>query len=156
VPAFGTANTALKANWGNKDGQSTSTDPNAGYRLSFDGVWIHNTLADIPYTNGGAFCLIISNLSAGAHTVTTYHNEAWGNHVNTPGPWHGTNHFMSGCVISVDGAMVLTNTLSYYATSGDVTNNYMDSGGHQQSVPLLSDSACAVAAAAHSAGGTPM
>jgi hypothetical protein len=111
VPAFGTANTALKANWGNKDGTTTA----GNYPLSFDGVWTHNTSADIPYTNGGAFCLIISNLSAGAHTITTYHNDVYGNHVNSS--WHGTNHFMSGCVISVDGVPVLTNTPSYYATN---------------------------------------
>ena len=108
APAFGTANTALKANWGNKDGASK-------YPLSMDGVWTHNTTADIPYTNGGAFCLIISNLSAGAHTIATYHNDVWGNHVNAT--WHGTNHFMSGCVISVDGVTMLTNTPSYYTTN---------------------------------------
>ncbi|HTS19719.1 MAG TPA: Ig-like domain-containing protein [Verrucomicrobiae bacterium] len=115
VPAYGTANTSLIANWGNKDGNSTSTDPNSGYRLSTDGVWTYNTALGIPYTNGGAFCLVLSNLSAGVHTITTYHNDVYGNHVGTT--WHGTNHFMSGCVISVDGSTVLTSTPSYYATN---------------------------------------
>ena len=115
APVFGTANVILKADWGNKDGDNTSTDPNAGYRLSADGVFTYNSTAGIPYTNGGAFCLVISNLSAGAHTVTTYHNDEWGNHVNTT--WHGTNHFLSGCVITVDGVTVMTNTPSYYATN---------------------------------------
>lgn len=111
VPAFGTANTSLKADWGNKDGALTA----GNYPLSYDGLWTYNTTAGIPYTNGGAFCLIISNLSAGVHTITTYHNDVYGTHVNTT--WHGTNHFMSGCVVSVDGVPVLTNTPSYYATN---------------------------------------
>src|ERR1017187_8323062 len=92
-PAFGTANVILKADWGNKDGDNTSTDPNAGYRLSTDGVFTFNSPANSPYTNGGAFCLIISNLSAGTHTITTYHNDEWGNHINNS--WHGSNNFMS-------------------------------------------------------------
>src|SRR6266478_4833640 len=64
VPAIGTANIGLKADWGNKDGNTTSTDPNAGYRLCTDGVWTHDFSANRPVTNGGAFCLVISNLSA--------------------------------------------------------------------------------------------
>ena len=110
-PAFGTANTALKADWGNKDGASTA----GNYPLSYDGLWTYYTTNSIPYTNGGAFCLILSNLSAGVHMLTTYHNDVYGNHVNAS--WHGTNHFMSGCVISVDGVPMLTNTPSYYATN---------------------------------------
>ncbi len=115
VPAYGTANTSLKADWGNKDGNTTSPDPNAGYRLCADGMWTQDSSIGKPYTNGGAFCLVISNLSAGAHTITTYHNDIWGNHVNTS--WHGSNNFMSGCIVSVDGVPVLTNTPSYYATN---------------------------------------
>ncbi|HXI82950.1 MAG TPA: T9SS C-terminal target domain-containing protein [Verrucomicrobiae bacterium] len=115
TPVIGTANIGLKADWGNKDGNNTSTDPNAGYRLSADGVFAFNFSAGIPATNGGAFCLIVSNLSAGAHTITTYHNDEWGNHVNTT--WHGSNNFMSSCVVSVGGAPVFTNTPSYYATN---------------------------------------
>jgi hypothetical protein len=108
VPAFGTSGSVLKANWGNKNGQSK-------YQLSFDGVWPHNSVSDIPYTNGGAFCLIISNLSAGAHTVTTYHNDVWGNVAGST--WHPSNTFMSGCIISVDGSVVTTSRPSYYTTN---------------------------------------
>jgi len=115
TPAIGAVNIGLKADWGNKDGASTSTDPSAGYRLSYDGVRTHDFSGNRPVTNGGAFCLVISNLSAGAHTITTYHNDIWGNHVNTA--WHGSNNFMSGCVINVDGATVLTSAPSYYATN---------------------------------------
>jgi hypothetical protein len=107
VPAFGTSGSVLKANWGNKDGQSK-------YPLSFDGVWPHNSVSDIPYTNGGAFCLIISNLSAGPHTVTTYHNDVWG---TGRGAWHATNALMSGCIISVDGSVITTSRPSYYTTN---------------------------------------
>ncbi len=114
-PAFGTANVILKADWGNKDGNNTSTDPNAGYRLSTDGLFTYNNSAGVPYTNGGAFCLILSNLSGGVHTITTYHNDEWGNHVNTT--WHGSNNFMSSCIVSVGGVPVYTNTPSYYATN---------------------------------------
>ncbi len=120
VPVFGTASTGFRADWGNKDGDdsSSSSDPNVGYRLSEDAMWVQYTSpVTIPYTNGGAFCLIISNLSPGAHTITTYHNDVYGNHVNTNPLWHGTNHFMSHCVVSVDGVPLYTNTPSYYATN---------------------------------------
>src|SRR5437899_4718165 len=36
VPAVGAVNIGLKADWGKKEGNTTSTDPNAGYRLSMD------------------------------------------------------------------------------------------------------------------------
>ncbi len=110
VPAAGTANTGLKANWGNKNGQNK-------YQLSFDGVWPHDFVNDIPYTNGGAFCLILSNLSAGTHTVTTYHNDVWGNVAGGTAAWHGSNNFMSGCVVIVDGSTVVTSAPSYYTTN---------------------------------------
>jgi hypothetical protein len=110
VPPIGTANTFLKANWGNKNGQNK-------YQLSFDGVWPHykDATLDLPYTNGGAFCLIISNLDAGQHTITTYHNDVWGNVAG--GTWHPSNTFMSACIVSVDGSVVTTSTPSYYTTN---------------------------------------
>lgn len=108
----------LNANYANKNGNSTSTDPSAGYRLCADAVWTHQkydpSLIDRPYTNGGAFSLTLSNLSAGVHTITTYHNDLWGS--SAGGTWHAANA-MSRCVISVGGVPVFTNTPSYYATN---------------------------------------
>ncbi|HUI08412.1 MAG TPA: T9SS C-terminal target domain-containing protein [Verrucomicrobiae bacterium] len=93
----------LFANWLNKDGTSTSPDPNAGWRLAFDGVWVHNKddsiSVDRPCTNG-AISLTISNLSAGPHTITTYHNDIW--YTNKT---YGT---MSKCNIIADGDLVAT------------------------------------------------
>ena len=114
VPAVGDPGTNLKADWGNKDGNSFSTDPNAGYRLSTDGVWVYTPANSLPYTNGGALSLTISNLSAGTHTITTYHNDLWGNHVGTT--WHGA-YVLSRCVVSVGGVPLFTNTPSFYATN---------------------------------------
>jgi hypothetical protein len=114
VPPVGDASTTLKADWGNKDGNTTSTDPNVGYRLSADGVWVQTTATGQPYTNGGSLTLTISNISAGLHTITTYHNDVWGTHVNAT--WHGTNT-MSRCIVNVGGVAVFTNVPSFYATN---------------------------------------
>jgi hypothetical protein len=114
VPPFGDPATNLKADWGNKDGNTTSTDPSAGYRLSADGVWVYTSAIGVPYTNGGALSLTISNLPAGTHTITTYHNDLWGTHVNTT--WHGTNA-LSRCVVSANGAPIFTNVPSFYTTN---------------------------------------
>ena len=114
VPGLGDPGTNLKADWGNKDGNSTSTDPNVGYRLSADGAWVYTTATGIPYTNGGSLSLTISNLSAGTHTITTYHNDLWGTHVGTT--WHATNT-LSRCIVSVNGVPIFTNTPSFYATN---------------------------------------
>src|SRR5579863_8619703 len=62
VPAIGSSGATLMANWLNKNGNTTSTDPSAGYRLSGDGVWVYDTVNSHPYTNGGALSLTISNL----------------------------------------------------------------------------------------------
>ena len=110
APASGAT---LTANWLNKNGNTTSTDPNAGYRLSGDGVWANNTSTGQPYTNGGALSLTISNLSAGVHTITTYHNDIWGSSASFP----GGSFAMSRCVISVNGAPVFTNVPSFFATN---------------------------------------
>ena len=80
----------LKADYVNKEGNTTSADPNDGFRLSMDGCRVHwkDDLAvpkiDMPYTNGGAFSLTFSNLLAGVHTITTYHNDYFAKEA-----WHG-------------------------------------------------------------------
>ena len=97
----------LFANWLNKDGASTSPDPSVGWRLAFDGVWVHNkddsVPVDRPHTNG-AISLTISNLAPGPHTITTYHNDIW--YTNKT---YGT---ISQCNIIADGATVATVTPS--------------------------------------------
>ena len=116
-PLAGTSGTTLKADWLNKNGNTTSTDPNAGYRLSEDGVWVLNSSVNQPYTNGGAFCLVISNLSAGVHTITTYHNDIWGGITNGQAWINPTNPIMSRCVISVNSNYVTTVTPSFQVTN---------------------------------------
>ncbi len=117
-PAVVDSTIYLNANYANKNGNSTSTDPSAGYRLCADAVWTHQKndalVIDRPYTNGGAFSLTLSNLTAGTHTITTYHNDLWGS--SAGGAWH-TNFTMSRCVISVGGVPVFTNTPTFYATN---------------------------------------
>jgi hypothetical protein len=131
VPAFGSAGSSLMANWLNKNGNTTSPDPNAGYRLSGDGVWVFNTVTGQPYTNGGALSLTISNLSAGVHTITTYHNDLWG--TNAGQTWiNPATPFMSHCIISANGVPVFTNVPSFFATNDSqcgfsyftITNSY--------------------------------
>jgi hypothetical protein len=124
----------LNANYANKNGNSTSTDPNAGWRLSADGCWAHwkddTTTNDQPYTNGGAISLTISGLPAGVHSITTYHNDIWG---TTSGQsWHTNGGVMSRCIISAGGVPVFTNVPSFYATNDSkcgfayfyITNSY--------------------------------
>lgn len=113
VPPIGTSGGSLLANWLNKNGNTTSPDPNAGYRLSGDGVWVNNTNTGQPYTNGGALSLTISNLSAGMHTITTYHNDLWGSNASFP----GGDFLMSRCIVSANGTPVFTNVPSFFATN---------------------------------------
>jgi hypothetical protein len=116
VPAPGDPSSTLMANWLNKNGNTTSQDPNAGYRLSGDGVWVYDTSASHPYTNGGALSLTISNLPAGVHTITTYHNNLWG--TNSGQTWiNPASPFMSRCIISANGIAVFTNVPSFFATN---------------------------------------
>ena len=131
VPAPGTVGASLLANWLNKNGNTTSSDPNAGYRLSGDGVWVNNSITGQPYTNGGALRLTISNLTAGAHTITTYHNDLWG--TNAGQTWiNPAAPFLSRCVIRANGVPVFTNVSSFFATNDSacgfafitVTNSY--------------------------------
>lgn len=131
VPAIADATHYLNANYANKNGNSTSADPNAGWRLSGDGCWSHwkddTITVDQPNTNGGAISLTISNLPAGVHSITTYHNDPWA--ANTA--WHG-NNVMSKCIVSVNGVPVFTNTPTVVATNDSkcgfaffyVTNSY--------------------------------
>jgi len=132
-PAIVDSTIYLNANYANKNGNTTSTDPSAGWRLCEDAVWVHQKndalLIDRPYTNGGALSLTISGLSAGVHTITTYHNDVWG--TASGGTWHGANT-LSRCLISVGGVLLYTNVPTYYATNDSqcgfafftVTNSY--------------------------------
>jgi hypothetical protein len=121
VPAVGMGGSALMANWYNKNGNTSSPDPSAGYRLAGDGVWVNTTSTspNQPYTNGGALSLTISNLPAGNHTITTYHNDLWGtNYSAVFNPWINlANPYLSRCIISVNGTPVFTNVPSMFATN---------------------------------------
>ena len=132
-PTAADATIYLNANYANKNGNSTSGDASSGYRLSADACWVHqkdDTLSiDRPYTNGGAFSLTIGGLPAGAHSLTTYHNDIWGSSFG--GAWHSSNS-LSRCIISVGGVPVFTNVPTYYATNDakcgfaffNITNSY--------------------------------
>jgi len=131
VPAVGTGGSSLLANWLNKNGNTTSTDPNAGYRLCGDGVWVLNTGTGQPYTNGGALSLTISGLPAGVHTITTYHNDLWG--TNSGQTWiNPASPLMSHCIVSANGVPMFTNVPSFFATNDSqcgftfftITNSY--------------------------------
>ena len=123
----------LKADYANKDGNSTSPDPNAGWRLSGDGVRVHwkddAIPVDHPYTNGGAFRLTISNLTAGVHTLTTYHNDYFAKSPLVA--WHA-GKVMSQCIVSLNGVPLITNAPTFYSTNDSkcgfvfcyVTNSY--------------------------------
>ncbi len=113
VPPVGASGASLTANWLNKNGNTTSPNFNVGYRLSGDGVWVNNIATGQPYTNGGALSLTINNLSAGVHTITTYHNDLWGSNAAFP----GGNFTMSRCVVSANGIPVFTNVPSFSATN---------------------------------------
>jgi len=107
-PAFGTPGSSFNTDWQGKKGNSGSPDPNAGFRLSEDGVWVRDTATGNP-TNGGALNLAITGLSAGTHTITTYHNSIWA----TNNTWVSmANPALSRCIISVGGVPVFTNTPS--------------------------------------------
>ena len=107
-PAFGSAGSSFNADWQGKKGNNTSTDPNAGFRLSEDGVWVRDTVTGNP-TNGGSLNLSITGLAAGTHTITTYHNSIWATNI----AWVSmANPNLSRCVISVGGVPVFTNVPS--------------------------------------------
>src|SRR5436305_1492548 len=50
-PPFGSSGSSLITDWQAKKGNSTSPDPNVGFRLSEDGVWVNNASVTQPYTN---------------------------------------------------------------------------------------------------------
>lgn len=114
----GSATAYLRGEYSNKDGNTTSADPNVGWRLAMDGcrVWWKDDAipTDMPWTNNGSFSLTISNLSAGLHTITTYHNDIWGK--SPPPAWHGADT-LSKCIISANGVPVYTNVPTLYATN---------------------------------------
>lgn len=134
-PAAASATYYLYAKNANKNGYSTSTDPSVGWRLSIDGCmsyWKDDTVTpsiDQPNTGGGAISLTISNLPAGVHSITTYHNDPWGPAGAT---WHNGVTNISRCIISVNGVPVFTNTPTVLATNDSkcgfaffyVTNSY--------------------------------
>ena len=122
----------LYAKNANKNGYTTSTDPSAGWRLCIDGDvhWKDDTITvDQPNTNAGAISLIISNLPAGSHTITTYHNDPWGPDRHA---WHTGITNISRCIISANGVPVFTNTPTIVATNDSqcgfaffyITNSY--------------------------------
>ncbi len=135
VPLRQESGSVMMANWLNKNGNTTSPDPNAGYRLAGMAFGLTTrTPPNQPYTNGGALSLTISTLSAGVHTITTYHNDLWGtNYSATFNPWINlANPYLSRCIISVNGAPMFTNVPSLFATNDSkcgfafftVTNSY--------------------------------
>jgi Bacterial Ig domain len=133
TPGSASSTVYLNAKNANKNGYSSSTDPNAGWRLSIDGAmayWKDGTLnTDQPYTNGGAISLTISNLPAGVHSFTTYHNDPWG---LTGATWHTNAANISRCIVSANGVPVFTNTPTGVSTNDSkcgfayfyVTNSY--------------------------------
>jgi hypothetical protein len=115
-PPAASSTNYLTAKNANKNGYTTSSDPNAGWRLCIDGAmpWWKDGTLDQPNTNGGAISLTISNLPAGVHTITTYHNDPWG---PAGAGWHNGVTNISRCVISVNGTPVFTNTPTILATN---------------------------------------
>jgi hypothetical protein len=130
-PATATTTINLNAKNANSTGYSQSTDPSVGWRLPIDGccVWLKDAVFDQPYTNGGAFSLTISNLPAGVHSITTYHNDAWG---AAGAVWHNGVSAISRCIVSANGVPVFTNTPTTVATNDGkcgfaffyITNSY--------------------------------
>ena len=130
-PPAASSTNYLTAKNANKNGYTTSSDPNAGWRLCIDGgmaYWKDNIL-DQPYTNGGAISLTISNLPAGVHTITTYHNDPWGPAGAT---WHNGVTNISRCIVSANGVPMFTNTPTIVSTNDSkcgfaffyITNNF--------------------------------
>jgi hypothetical protein len=134
-PAAASSTNYLNAKNANKAGYSSSTDPNAGWRLSIDGCmayWFDSSVTpniDQPNTNGGAISLTISNLPAGVHSITTYHNDPWGPAGAT---WHTGVTNLSRCIVSANGVPVFTNTPTIVSTNDSrcgfaffyITNSY--------------------------------
>jgi len=134
-PTVANSTNFLNAKNQGKNGYSASPDPTAGWRISIDGVmayWKDDSQSiDHAFTNGGAISLSISNLSAGPHSITTYHNNPWYPPQDN-NAWHAGVTNMSLCIISVNGTAVVTNTPSLGVTNDRlcgfaffyVTNSY--------------------------------
>jgi len=134
-PATASSMNYLFAKNANKNGYSTSPDPAAGWRLSIDGCmsYLFNSSVtpniDQPNTNGGAISLTISNLPAGVHSITTYHNDPWG---PSGASWHTGITNISRCIISANGVPAFTNLPTIVCTNDSqcgfayffVTNSY--------------------------------
>ena len=130
-PSTASSTVYLNAKNANSTGYNSSSDPSAGWRLSIDGccVWLKDATYDQPYTNGGAFSLTIGNLPAGVHSITTYHNDAWG---AAGAVWHNGVANISRCIVSANGVPVFTNTPTIVSTNDSkcgfaffyITNNY--------------------------------
>jgi len=134
-PAAASTTNYLNAKNANKNGYSSSSDPNAGWRLSIDGCmayWFDSSVTpniDQPNTNGGAISLTISNLPAGVHSITTYHNDPWG---PAGAAWHAGVTNISRCIVSANGVPIFTNTPTIVSTNDSkcgfayffITNSY--------------------------------
>ncbi|HVZ89242.1 MAG TPA: hypothetical protein VHG72_19905, partial [Polyangia bacterium] len=111
APSAANTNIYLDAVWVNKDYLSINTT--TSYLMAGDGVVVYDSGNGEPYLKGGAMSLTISGLSAGAHTITTYHNNIW-RHVNTSGVKSDAYGAMSKTVVTVGGQTVATVTPSEY------------------------------------------
>jgi len=119
LPVPGNGDSTFNADWEGKKGNATGPDPNAGFRLSEDGVWVKSTASGNP-TNGGAFTLSITGLTAGTHTITTYHNSIW----NTNLAWVSmANPNLSRCLISASN-VVNSGPVFFNTPSLLVSNDY--------------------------------
>jgi hypothetical protein len=107
-----------------KNGYSTSTDPNVGWRICIDGAfpwWNDNSVHNQPITSGGALNLTISNLPAGPHTITTYHNDPFAPPQDN-GTWF-TDLTISRCIVSINGVPAFTNLPSVGCTNDNLCSS---------------------------------
>ncbi|HLK92100.1 MAG TPA: hypothetical protein VKZ18_19565 [Polyangia bacterium] len=118
APSAANANIYLNAMWVNKDYLSVSTT--TSYLMAGDGVVVYDNTNGRPYLSGGAMSLTITGLSAGTHTITTYHNNIW-RHVNTTGVKSDTYGAMSKTIVTVGGQTVATVTPSEYVVQDNAS-----------------------------------
>ena len=111
APSAANSNVYLEALWNSKDYLSLSATDS--YLMAGDGVVVYDNSKGAPYSSGGAMSLTISGLSAGTHTITTYHNNIW-RHIDTTGAKSDKYGAMSKCIVAVGGKTVATVTPSEY------------------------------------------